>query len=382
MILMGFLVAGGLVFAARWLAAHRPLSPNAAVLPAGYIADLSALKEEYAHYFGQPPDDAKVANRFRSAAALAAKKNYPGVTSMLETASRGGAVPVMFHDLGVAFSLLGDNTRAAESFREALARDPEYAPTRKYLRDYKGIPPGAAEPYTRELEPNNDNMTANLIALRSPVGGEVGAGNDTADYFRIIAPPAPRDLLTIELANHSINFVPRLHVYDSQVRPTSWGESALEKPGQSVQVTGGPAPNSAVYISVTGADTSGQYLLTVTPQKAFDQYEPNDDILSARRITIGEEVPANIMDAQDTDFFSFVSPRKGTVTIEIRNRSTALIPALATYNNDRRNMGFATEIRKAGANVHHTIDVEKDQLYYIQVSSQAGTSGGYTLRVD
>jgi hypothetical protein len=124
------------------------------------------------------------------------------------------------------------------------------------------------------------------------------------------------------------------------------------------------------------------YLLKVTPLKAFDRFEPNDDISSAGRISIGEEVAANIMDSADTDFFSFTSPRKGNVTVELRNRSTTLIPVLAVYGPDRRNLGFAPDVQKPGANLRHTINVEKDQVYYLQISSQSGSAGPYSIRVD
>jgi hypothetical protein len=267
-------------------------------------------------------------------------------------------------------------------FREALVRDSDYAPARRFLRTMVAIPPNTAEPFNREVEGNNEARTANLIALKVPVSGEVGAVNDSVDYFRIITPPAPRDLITIELDNHSINFPPRLHVYDATVRLQGWGEKAGQA-GDSIKVSGGPPPNSALYIAVLPDDSStGQYVLTVKAQKAFDAYEPNDDIMSSRRVTMGEEINANIMDAEDTDFYSFVSPRKGTATIEIRNNSTTLIPAVTTFNPDRRNMGFGPELRKAGLGLHHTIDVEKDQVYYIQVWSQAASAGAYTLRVD
>jgi hypothetical protein len=147
-------------------------------------------------------------------------------------------------------------------------------------------------------------------------------------------------------------------------------------------VTGGPLPNSTVYLSITPEDdTRGLYLLTVTPLKAFDRYEPNDDLMASRKISIGEEIAANIMDDADKDFFSFASPRKGTVTVEIRNRSEGLVPVLAVYNRDRRNIGFAQDV-KPGANLHHTFDTDKDQTYYLHISAQSGTSGGYVLRVD
>jgi hypothetical protein len=313
---------------------------------------------------------------------LIGDRNYPGAASLLETLSRKAALPVVFSNLGIVYSALGDWARSADAFREVLARDADYAPTRQFLRSSKSIPPNSADPYTREVEPNNDSRTATLISLGVPASGEVTANTDDVDYFRVVTPAAPRDLISVELVNHSIDFAPRLHIYDESLRLLSWGETRGHT-GESIRLRGGPAPNAALYISVSASDGhSGLYVLSVRPLKAFDRYEPNDDIMSARRIAMGEEIDANIMDADDTDFYSFQSPRKGVATIEIRNHSDTLIPAVTTFNTDRRNMGFGPEIRKPGLGLHHTMDVEKDRIYYIQVLSQAGSSGAYTLRVD
>lgn len=375
------LLGVGLVLGVRWLARIRPVTATAD-LPAAYVADISALRSEYAHYYGKAIEESAIEGRFRQATDLMSNRNYPGAVSVLETLSRKAALPVVFSDMGVVYSALGDYGRCADAFREALARDGEYAPSRQFLRTTKSIPPNSADPYTREVEPNNEARTATLIGIGVAASGEVTASTDDQDYFRVITPAAPRDLITIELANHSIEFSPRLHAYDENLRLLSWGEKTA-KAGDSIQVAGGPMPNSALYVAVSAADAqSGVYVLTVKPQKAYDRYEPNDDIMTSRRVSIGEEVDANIMDADDTDFYSFQSPRKGTVTIEIRNHSETLIPGVTTYNTDRRNMGFGPEIRKPGAGLHHTIDVDKDKIYYIQVWSQAGSAGAYTLRVD
>jgi hypothetical protein len=365
---------------AMWLVKRRP-AVDTTKMPEGYVSDSAALKQEYQRYYGNDTDYGRVAGRFRTAIDLAAKRNLPAVASVLDSVSKVGAIPLIFHDLGVAYAGLNDYVRAADAFREVLARDPEYGPTRKFLRDARGIPPGMAEPITREVEPNNSNLAANLIALRSPVGGELAGASDTSDYFRLITPPAPRDLISIEIANHSATFAPQLRVYDGSVKMQSWGEKS-ERVGKSIKVTGGPAPNSTLYLSISGEDgKGGLYLLTVTPLKAFDRYEPNDEIMSSRQISIGEEVSANIMDDGDKDFYSFQSPRKGLVSVEIRNRAPGLAPVLAVYNRDRRNIGFAPDV-KAGENLRHSFETEKDQTYYLHVSSQAGSSGAYSLRVD
>jgi hypothetical protein len=199
----------------------------------------------------------------------------------------------------------------------------------------------------------------------------------------VVAPPSPRDLITVDLINHSIGFTPQLHIYDANFRPLSWGEPA-GRAGESSRVTGGPQPNASIYIAVSSADSrvGGMYVLTVRAQKAFDAYEPNDDIASARRIALGVDIEANVMDAEDNDFYSFQSPRSGTVSIEIRNRSDTLIPALTTYSANHINLGFGPEVRKPGAGLRHSLAVEKDQIYYVRILSQAGTAGAYTLRVE
>jgi hypothetical protein len=372
----------GIVWGVRFLIRKRPVPPSAESLPAGYVLDTSALRTEYSHYYGKQIEESVLESRYRQAAELIAKRNYPGAVATLETLSKKAALPVVFSNLGIVYSALGDYARSADAFREVLARDSDYAPTRQFLRTARSIPPNSADPYTREVEPNNEARTANLISLGVPVSGEVTANTEGMDYFRVITPAAPRDLISVELANHSIDFAPRLHIYNESLRLLSWGETTAHS-GDSIHVSGGPAPNSALYISVSASDDhSGLYVLSVKPQKAFDRYEPNDDIMNSHRVTMGEEINANIMDADDTDFFSFQSPRKGTVTIEIRTHSDSLIPGVTTFNTDRRNMGFGPELRKPGQGLHHTIDVEKDRIYYIQVWSQAGSSGAYTLRVD
>ena len=119
------------------------------------------------------------------------------------------------------------------------------------------------------------------MAPGKPVDGEIAAGVNDRDYFRVTTPQAPRDLTLIEVVNRSSMLAPVLKNFDA------------------------------------------------SPQKAFDGYEPNDEIYNARPINLGMPVEASIMDPADTDFFSFVSPRTGTVSVVIDNRSITLIPASA-----------------------------------------------------
>jgi hypothetical protein len=194
----------------------------------------------------------------------------------------------------------------------------------------------------------------------------------------------------VELANHDYHFSPRVDVYDSELRILDWGrKTALA--GNSLTIYGAAAPNSTIYVAVSATDnSSGKYVLTVKPMKAYDAYEPNDDIFHAYKIQPQttpdgklEYAPfkANIMDRDDTDFYSFLATRAGKVTVEVHNESVALIPAVQLYGADMRSMGFGPTLRDPGESLVTSMDVEKGQTYYIQVWSQANTSGPYSLWV-
>ena len=63
----------------------------------------------------------------------------------------------------------------------------------------------------------------------------------------------------------------------------------------STRRAGVPAPNTTLCMQVSGLSHSeGGYRLLVRPQKAFDRYEPNDDLHNAAQITPGtlSDIPA------------------------------------------------------------------------------------------
>jgi hypothetical protein len=214
------------------------------------------------------------------------------------------------------------------------------------------------------------------------VEAEIQAAVDDVDFFRVTTPPAPRDRISIEITNGSKTLAPMLRVLTEEGRITDWNKITREA-GANLQQTIDPPPNTTLQLEISGNDTSaGAYTLLVRPLKAFDTYEPNDDIFNAPPITVGSTIAANIMDAKDTDFYSFVSPRTGTVSIVIANRSTTLIPALSTFLPDKRSSGFGPDVRTPGLNLRHTMDVRENQTYFIQVWSQANTAGEYSLIVE
>jgi hypothetical protein len=348
----------------------------------GYIADSSVLDREYSRFYGKAGSNPELEAKFKDAAAMTQRREYANAAALLETAARQASLPVLFNNLGVLYAEMNDRGRAVHAFYEGLARDGSYVPVRNNIERYKALIKDAADPLSREIEPNDTTPLANLIALDKPVEAEIAVNTRDIDTFRFNAPPPPRDILAVEFSNRSASLLPVVLLYDSDDRTIDLGAPETT-PGSSFTRYFSVAPNTPLYLRLSGTrDTGGAYFLTIKPMKAYDSYEPNDDIFSARSVAIGTAVEANIMDAQDTDYYSFLATRTGTVTIDVRNRSTTLIPALSTFHPDRRSSGFGPDVRTPGADLHHRLDVQQGQIYFLQVWSQSSSSGDYTLSLN
>ena len=387
LILAAVMVGTGLVY----LLNHRTTqAARGGDLLGRYIDDASTVDREYQHYYGKAPETPIPSQEFQRAAEMVRKRGFAQAADVLESVAKQAALPVVYNDLGVLYAQLNDWARAGTDFREALALDQHYAAVLDNIHRMKGLSPDVGGAFTREVEPNNNRFAANLIAVGIPVEGEITAGAGDIDFFRFSFPPSPRDVLAVELSNHDFKFSPRLDIYDGEMRVLDWGRKTAQ-PGNSLTVYGSTAPNTTVYVAVSAAEgTAGKYLLSLKPMKGYDAYEPNDDIFHAHqiepvrppegRLEYGQ-LQANIMDRDDTDFYSFLASRTGKVTIEIHNESVTLIPAVQFYGTDMRSLGFGPNLRNPGESLQATLDVEKGQTYYVQVWSQANTSGAYTLAV-
>jgi hypothetical protein len=348
----------------------------------GYVYETTQFNDEYLRFYGKPLNNQDVEHNFELAAKKVRARDFENAVGFLEQVSKTAAIPVVFNDLGVLYSELKDKSRAVNAFREALARDVDYRPTRLNLDRMRDAIALSAEPVSREVEPNNTMLSANVIAIDKPVEGAIDAAVNDVDFYRISTPAAPRDLIAVEITNKSSTLSPTLKVFDDERRILDWGKTVRE-PGAGLRQVIAPPPNTILYLQVSGYGTSaGAYSLVVKPLKAFDTYEPNDNIFSAPRLEFSKPIDANIMDSDDTDYFSFVSPRNGSVSVILVNRSQTLVPALSTYYPDKRSSGFGPDLRTPGSGLRHIMEVQENQIYYIQIWSRNNTAGEYTLSIE
>ena len=358
----------------RWLISRPHHGPVA-----GYEERVDVVRREYQDFYGKLMSSPGAERLFEDAAREVAAGRYPAGIEWLLEAAKEAPLPVIFNDLGVLIAEAGDRAQAAAAFQEGLARDPKNALLESNA-ERLGFSLEMTRPVTAEVEPNNSANNANLIPLGREVSAEMAGNNGDTDCFRFIAPPAPRDHIAIEVEVRSLALELGMRMYDREQSLVL--NRAPAGPGQRIAEYISPPPNSTWTLELWSAHgTSGDYTVRVSALHAFDSYEPNDNIFAATHIEVGGSIRANIMDADDTDFYSFESPTSGTVTVEVENGSSTLIPALTKFGPDKRNTGFGPDIRTPGQSLRHSMAVEAHQTYYLQVWSQGGTSGEYSLTI-
>jgi hypothetical protein len=375
---LGFGLLATVLASAGWWVWQQRASGTAEAAIRGYVEDVGALRDEYARFQGQQLRNQALATQFADATRFAREGNYPAAIAILEPLSLEAPVPAVFNNLGVLYQRANDPARAMNALQAALARDSGYAAARLNLRRMPEIRPDSPIPVTHEVEPNNHRLMANVVPLDAPVEASIQSINDS-DFYRFATPKGPRDLIEVRLENRSQGLAPGLLVMDADGGRVGKLDEDV-KPGSSVTQMLSPAPGALMYLQVWGQRGSeGAYLLTVKPVHAFDAYEPNDDIFNTPALTTRQTVDANIMDERDTDYYRVEAVGSGKIEIDVVNRSQTLIPALTLYSVDKRFIAFGPDVRKPGASLKYSFEALSGQRYYVQVWSQANTSGAYQL---
>ncbi|MEQ1753156.1 MAG: hypothetical protein ABL973_03385 [Micropepsaceae bacterium] len=232
-----------------------------------------------------------------------------------------------------------------------------------------------------EAEPNNDIPNANAITLQRTVKASVGLEKD-ADVYTFTTPPVHRDWVRIELQNLSTTLEPNIELFDSL--KTSLGAVRNTTAGGDVayEFVAAPATTYSFRVSSFYGSATGVYAVTVAPQKAFDSLEPNETILTAKRITEGTPVQAKIMDKLDVDYFE-IDPAGGgerKLRLVVSNNSATLHPNLTVYDVSKTEI---TSVRNSTAGGDLSLDIKAASgKIYVRIGDYYNSDfGEYTLTV-
>jgi hypothetical protein len=279
-------------------------------------------------------------------------------------------------DLEQARNQLSEKARAA--YEAALAKG--NLPPPGELTSGASTTPLPTKPSAQETEPNNSILRAKEIPLNAVIKAAIGSNSDP-HYFTFTMQGTKRDWVDVVLNNDSTTLAPIITLYDTDKRELS--HEANPTRGGDVTYSLVARPNSRYYVEVSpyyGGDY-GNYRLTVRPRKAYDAYEPNDDILNASSIAVGKTIEAGIMDPGDVDYYRFETGNLVKLIVSLENRSTTLAPIITVYNPDKSEQAHNSNSTRGG-DVSLTFVTQPNSRYFVEVSSYYGDGrGNYALTV-
>ena len=313
-------------------------------------------------------EDPAARAQFEQGRVLAEAGQYAEAKAVLEKIPPAVKSAAVYNNLAVVNAALGDDTAALTNVQQALQLEPTNEAVRQNLDLLARV--------VKEQTANSTILTAAPIELGSNVDSRLATDNDS-DFFAFTAPSGSRDIVRVHVENRTTTFAPRLRLFDAN--RAQIGDQYTTTPGANVTMDLVTIPGAKYFAQVAPLNGSGAYTLVASPQKAFDRFEPNDDILKPSEIGRGQDIQAGIMDAMDHDVYRF-AVSSGTVRAVLTNRSAGLAPDVTLYNADKAEVGRQYATTK-GANTAVEAAATGPGTWYVKISPLSG-AGDYTLRIE
>ena len=276
------------------------------------------LKERYSDFADMKDLETKIARALNLVQGGFPEDAIP----LFEEVAGKVQIPAIHNNLGTLYSLEERFEEAHGAFREGIALDPAYQPLHQNLaRLYekqgrlneaiKHIKKAPDEPGSESLleslqeqtdassfeqEPNNDILNSNNAALGENIDAVISDQSDW-DFFEFSTTAPPRDILAVEVKNLSTGLKPQVGLWGS-AKEHRWYNATYSHQvtsGQDIRYSFSASPDAVYYVSINSLGGQGRYRLSMSPQKTFDSYEPNDEILTSKDVAIGSKVNANLI---------------------------------------------------------------------------------------
>jgi len=229
----------------------------------------------------------------------------------------------------------------------------------------------ASAPTTSTAASNSGTIEqATAGTVGTSIAGELLKG-DQKDFYRFDATSKIRDVAIVRLDNKSSTLRPQFRIYDANRSEFNKTDDATA--GASIQTAFTIEPGKTFYVSVASDfSTTGKYTLSITPQKAYDSYEPNNDAFTATPIAIGTPIAGTIIDDKDVRWFRITGATKKTIHVVFENQSTTLKPEVKIFSATKSQIADKYD-GTPGANLDFTIDVDPGKDFYLQVFPYGST---------
>lgn len=229
-----------------------------------------------------------------------------------------------------------------------------------------------------EQEPNHTILQANVAEMGTGIAGEIAPANDV-DFFQFQYRDAKnrRDIIAVRLENHSPTLRPSVALYnEDKSLAREW--SAANADGANLELSFSAEPGKRYYVAVASnySLSAGKYTLSVVPQKAYDQYEPNDDAFTASPIRFGQTIEANITERSDLDVYRLSGVNGTSVTVRLENQSNTLRPSIRVLSADKALARNWEAANTEGADLTFSFAAAPGQEYFLEVGATYGVSAG------
>jgi hypothetical protein len=314
--------------------------------------------------------DPAARSQFEQAIAFARDGLFAEAKALFERIAPTVEAAGVYNNLAVVNAALGDDIAAQRHVRQALQIDPANEAARHNL--------ALISRAVQDQRSNSTILTASPITIGRSLDSRLTARDDN-DYFAFTAPAGTRDILRVAVDNKTATFAPSLRLFDAAraelnrtYQHTAGGQLHME-------FVASPGATYYVEVAVSNGD-AGDYALSVTPLRAFDRFEPNDDILHPAEIQAGQAIEAGIMDDRDSDVYR-LAVKPGPVRVVVTNRSAALAPEVVLFDENKSEVARHFN-GTAGGNVTLEWQVPRAGTWFVRAGNVSGTSGEYTLRVE
>ena len=248
------------------------------------------------------------------------------------------------------------------------------------LQTLQAVAPAHVEIAAQEREPNDDPLSTNIIELDKWVTGSVAAPKDS-DFYSFTTPEAHRDWMRIEFQNQSTTLEPNIELFGADKSSIASVHNATPGADLAYAFVAPPKARYAVRVSNYYGQSVGVYLIRMLATKSYDAHEPNDDILSAKPISAGTPIKAQIMDGNDADFFAVEGgDRESAMAVTVANNSASLHPNVAVFDVNKTELGNQHNAT-AGGDVKYTFKAQPGTVFVRVSDYYANAAGDYTLTV-
>ncbi len=332
---------------------------------------------------------------------------YGNAIPILEKVARQAEIPALYNNLGVLYAVTGDANTSRKFYMKAVEKNPDDKNLKLnlgLLAEKEGQIDQAIKFYetssepslatkarkriqqkrqagTIEVEPNNQILEPNEIGLKKWVQGKIASSLDR-DFFFFTTPQIHRDFIKIEIKNQSTTLKTSIVLYDAN-KHQLWNHNGYySTPGQDLEHTFVSAPGAGYHLAISGYDSFGDYQFIISALKAYDVYEPNNDIQHAKALVMEKEIDASIMDQGDWDYYRIKnSSAATTINISLDNPSATLKASIMLYDANKHQLWSQNGYYSTpGQNLTHAFTATPDSQYYIAIGGYE-SGGHYKLTV-